>query len=473
VPWLRDLLPDMLWIVYHLAHDATAGMALVARVLDSMDDALATVAVGPSINDGRLTSFEEIPDQARPLVMARLHATGMYGIGFPETWAQALAVYPNAPGRWLVEPRLDRIHPSAQAAESVLEPIVRHCLHGQAEVPTRAKALVLRGRFKARKISLSSGIDLEPLTRYPSDITEDERRRLEPTIRAMFLAFLDDASTESAVRWAQNFWRTNWIHYSCRRRDHTVPAADIRPIEQAANEFRTLSQSLEERFRTVVNGATPDLYAPDRNEVLTGIAARAVQLAISIAGSPVLWSPGIGMPIVRAIIEAHIVLNWLMHTEETDPTVYLQFKEYGRGQLKLYKLHMEEFADSLQDPPPGLAESIETLDRQVNEDVMEWVQDIPLGAVFKKQDLRKMATAVKMETLYRLGFQPASSETHGEWPAIDRSVLERCLHPLHGGHRILSQQLEQPIGAHLAAMILQLAEELVDAYEAGTGGDAS
>ena len=473
VPWLRDLFPDMLWLCFHLAADDTGGMGLVARVLDVIDEAIAQVDLGPEyINDGRLTNFERIPENVRPRVLASLHSRGVYGDGFPEDWAAAYCAYPDAPGLWLIQPRLDRLRLDPDVSQRALSPVALVCWHGQDLVPTRAKAMVFRGRLKAGKVAFppEMAAQLEPLTRYPANITEEERRSLEPFIRATFLAFVRAGDGGAAVDWAKRFWRQNWVLYRCQTRDASRPVPDVEPLRQSQRELGQRAKELGDHFKELAKMSDPDLFAPDRHEVLTGIVARAMQLAFAVSRAPSLWSTAVGMPSVRSLVESLIVVRWMLATEAADPTVYAQFKEYGRGQLKLFKLHMEEFAATLSDVPNDLAAYLDSLQADVDEDVMEWAQDIPLTGTFAKVDLRKMSVAVGLEDRYRLVFQPASSVTHGEWPVLDRSVLQRCINPLHGGHRIPRENLEQTTGGpQIAVLALEIAEEVLNAYAEGIG----
>ncbi len=471
IGWLRDLLPDMLWLCFQLTVDSTAGLAAIARVLDVMGDVIDEHAPDDQIVlDGRLSTFEAVPLGVRSNVLQALHASGLYGVAVPEQFVDALAVYSDVPGAWLIGPRLDRMPANHDRAQAALEPVVVASWHGQDLIPTRAKFMVLRAFAMAGKIKIPAGGPqdfVDALARYPSGISEDERRWVEPTIRATFGAFTAAADRKS-TDWPSRFWRTNWTLFQCRRGEPVEPAN--REIVQAAREeFMSAAQQLSERFRRAAVATDPDLYDPDRYEVLTGIGARAVQMGFAVASTPALWSTGLGSPILRATAESLITIRWLANREAGDPSVYRQFKEYGRGQLKLFKLHVEEYIDGLASVPDELQEFLRGVEREVNEDIMEWVQDIQVGGSFSNLDMRKMATEVGLEAMYRLVFQPASSATHGEWPVIDRSVLERCLNPLHGAHRIPRVDLGQALSPEYAALSLSLADDVVAAYEAAAG----
>jgi hypothetical protein len=154
-----------------------------------------------------------------------------------------------------------------------------------------------------------------------------------------------------------------------------------------------------------------------------------------------------------------------------EPTLYSRFKEYGRGRLKLLKLHLEEYVDSLDEPPEELLRYLEYLDAEVNSETLEEFQDISVEATFSGVSARDMAKEVGMDREYRLQFAPASSATHGEWSTLDRYVLERCQNPLHGGHRMPRQSLLTPVGSQLMDTIVDVATDLVEAYKVAVSKD--
>ena len=64
-----------------------------------------------------------------------------------------------------------------------------------------------------------------------------------------------------------------------------------------------------------------------------------------------------GSPVIRALVEGRVVLKWLALKDDAE--LYARFRNYGRGRLKLLKLHLEDYRDSLDKVPDGLNEHIE------------------------------------------------------------------------------------------------------------------
>jgi hypothetical protein len=162
------------------------------------------------------------------------------------------------------------------------------------------------------------------------------------------------------------------------------------------------------------------------------------------------------------MIEAKILLRWLAFKD--DAALYTRFKNYGRGKLKLLKLHTEEYLDSLEEAPEHLDEYLERLNREVNEDLWEEFQEINIGSTFSGVSARQMSIDVGLVNDYNFVFAPASGDAHGDWTALDRYALARCLNPLHLWHRIPdfdSRALVDPSGMEVA---FAMADEVVDEY---------
>lgn len=446
-------------------------MRLCANVLDIADAEVEKLGRPEGLClTGTLTGFERVPAEYRRPILEAFERNAVYEDAFPEEFAHALGMYPSAPGLWLIGPWLTRglsVNPSV--AQALLAPVVAASSHGQADTPTRAKFMFIRAFLKAGRIRVAPGLRaFEGFDLYPDKLaSEDERKKVEESARAMFLAFHMDAETESipveCLRWSKAFWRSNWQIYSCILPEE--PATDGPTEEEVSKAVKALTQDAGELYRTIVRVATttdPDIYCPDRHEVLTGIAARTVRTLCAVTLIPPLWSEDLGAPMLRTTVESLIVLRWL--AKRDDPKLYERFKDYGRGRLKLFKLHLEEYIDSLEDEARELEDLLKHLDAVVNQDLWEEWQEIDLGATFPGMDTRKMAAEVDLEQEYKLVFAPMSSASHGEWTTLDRFVLQRCRNPLHKWHRIPPTDPSFVMGPNAVQASMEFAHELVNAY---------
>lgn len=492
VPWLRDTLPDMLWICALISQYGDDGLLIAARCIDRIEDVIDEAQQRGDLGDsakpmitGELTSFDLVPESLRGEVLARLTADHLFVEAFPWPFVRAMSKYTDCPGIWLSEgwsghtPIVD-----AGLPEAFLRRVVEDANHGQSPNATRAKAIALRALFKAGKIHLPPDLGAEwadILLRYPKHITEEERRRIEPEIRATYMAMSkfgdseDQEGDRPSLAWAKRFWRENWNLYDCTREERpSTDASDPdhhQSIRDARDEWMEALDELNGRFLAVANGTNPDLYAPDRFEVLTGLTYRMVRAAIVLIQFPAMWTMEHGSSTLRALIETRIVLKWLVLRD--DEELFLKFKAYGRGRLKLLKLHLEEYRDAMKDPPQELDDHIAYLDALVNRDLMEEFQDISLQGNFAAIDTRRMAEEVGMQTEYRFTFAPASASVHGEWAALDQYVLTVCRNPLHGWHRIPEDSEAVRLGPDLVELTLRALELLISDYEAAVTHDVT
>lgn len=474
--WLRDTFPDLLWVCALLSENSGTAWTRASRLLDVIDRIRAEQA-GPekerdhSVLDGRLTSLESVAPEWRERI---LDETGdAYFEAVSTEFANALGMYPGAPGHWVIGRWFARgLVVDWEKAQCFLSRVIVDARHGQGEVATRAKMFVLARHAKSGAMRMAkSDPAFELFPRWPDGLSEDERGMVESVGRASFGAMAEhrDQSAEGVLAraWSADFWRSNWHKYPCRwseDQDGAFVAPD--EVRELQDVLRQDVDELLERFHTKALRSDPDVYLPDRYEVLTGLASRALRLLAVAVDAPVLWSMEYGAVILRAVLESLIVLRWLLAEEREDPGIYSHFKDYGRGKLKLLLLHWRNHVGSSE---PEVAESLERLvailEAEVNEDVGEEYQDINVAGTFAGIDMRRMARAVGMEDDYRLVFAPTSAVAHGEWWTISRYSMERCTNPLHLGHRAPRRELMPALDPPGILSALGFARELVDAYE--------
>lgn len=476
VPWLKDVLPSLLWLCAVVsAHGVVQGMTVAATVMDRIWPFIPTKEEGqtrPSaIFDGSLQSFDLVPVADRQRALAALKADGLYEKGFPWLLVRALSKYTDAPGSWVLSAwdGNEQIV-AADEPEEFLAKVVADAWHGQSEVATAAKMIYFRAYLKAGLMRFTPQIRWpEMLPKYPDNLSAEDRAYVEGSVRATFQALWAGLPDEApdAVGWGPSFWRQNWQLYRCTTDPDPIAAeasatTDEPPWEAARRHWVEALESEEERFLAAYRTADPDLYSPDRNEVLTGMTYRHLRAIDTMVRDPRLWTVEHGSGIVRGVVEARIVQKWLI--KKNDDALYTRFKDYGRGHLKLQVLHLREYRDSLTEPPEGLDEVIESMEALVNRDLMEEFQDISVEGNFAGSDLRKMAYAVGLEREYRLVFAPMSANVHGEWMALERYALVPCRNPLHRGHRIPNPQRTLQLGPELVDLALDTLAAMIDEY---------
>ena len=115
---------------------------------------------------------------------------------------------------------------------------IRTSFSGRSPVPTRAKAIVLRGYVVAERIKFATHIEtFDLLPRYPHDLDQSEVQRVESFVRVSFGSLMELSEHEeeepAAIKWAQTFWRANWSIYPCRLAGSQEQREDEAAIQRA------------------------------------------------------------------------------------------------------------------------------------------------------------------------------------------------------------------------------------------------
>jgi Family of unknown function (DUF5677) len=456
---------------------------------------------------GRLTEFDDFIPVERKAVLEALLDTAIYEDLVPEHVFHLLGMYPEAPGSWLLKPWHDRgASVDPEVAERALGRLLLAAGPHQGALATRTKILTCNRWGQAGLMHVPAPMADEfngwP---YPEE-DGDHNEMVETSYRSMFgtLGSLTPGDSDPAQAWAETFWRSNWQIYICRWPDdpllvHPDDAGELDQAEgadgaaerggepdggeetlemagegaarvsywrQTLDDARTAMEEIEGEFHSLAEKTDPDLYNPDRYEVLSGIVGRTLRYLTVFVGYPPLWTMEHGAPLLRALVEARIVLRFL--EGRADPDLYAKFKSYGMGKLKLLKLHLENIIDEQDEPSPDLVQYVEYLDAIVNQDILEEFQQIDVGGNFAGVDTRRMATEAGLEHEYRLLFAPASSSVHGEWSIIDEYVFDRCRNPAHRRHRILRRDRDHRTGPMFLNSLLAHASLLISDYKTAT-----
>jgi hypothetical protein len=478
--WLKDDFPDMLWLCYLCSVYEERGPIIANKLYETARDALveeygALEAVPKEILfNGRLTSFDTIPGDLRKVIRKRLEDSGAYTTLFPVEFSNMLDRYDAAPGEWLWQnkkPQEDLTDDDRRKAERLLKGIIEDSWSGYRDHSTWAKMSVMAAMFTMEQVKIAAGVAeelLDLLPKYPYNLKEDELKRVESSMRAMYQGMImtREKSMEVTIQWARKFWRANWTLTQCEtetdpsRLDEDERAALDRYRGAIIDEFGKHKKAFLEATNT-----DPDLYDPSRYEVLSGMVSRAIRSTEVIIKMPMMWSTEHGSGLIRSLVDTRIVLAWLIL--EDDPEQYDAFKDYGRGHLKLLKLHLEEYQDKQAAANSELEAYISSLDNEVNQDISEEFQDIRVGSTFANgKNTRQMADEVGLGDDYRFIFAPASSSVHNEWPAVDRFALERCLNPMHRGHRIVRKSNANALSPELVEFALDQLKDLIERYAA-------
>lgn len=179
---------------------------------------------------------------------------------------------------------------------------------------------------------------------------------------------------------------------------------------------------------------TPDIYQSEISEAIWGLTSRQATLSLEVARNPGTWNPHIAPIILRAMIDAHITLAWIVASPENRAKEYIRF---GLGQEKLHLEYLQNEADQIpegeHDEP--LEELIKMKKSWLNSQLMEWAIEVNVGS-WSGKSAREMAQEADCESLYKFAYVPFSGPAHSMWQHVGIFNMAPCTNPLHKNHRI-------------------------------------
>jgi hypothetical protein len=229
------------------------------------------------------------------------------------------------------------------------------------------------------------------------------------------------SKNEIKSSWSDDFWAECWERTDCfpSNPDENAKALDGRAL---IDQVVDLEEELSAHFTSTVQMTDVD----PKHDGAFGLTLYLVHLLFFCLKSSVGQTTQ-GRILLRSVVETYITLAFLVAKD--DPTIWLQYRNYGAGQAKLSLLKMNE-----QDEVPSFI-SRELLEQLANEDVWHEHQDIKLGA-WADKNLRKMAEEAGVKALYDRHYDALSGYAHANWIALSHSLFGVCLNPLHRFHRI-------------------------------------
>jgi hypothetical protein len=172
------------------------------------------------------------------------------------------------------------------------------------------------------------------------------------------------------------------------------------------------------------------LYSPEKDEVILGLFARIIRLSSSIFRRPILWSLDFSRILLRCLSDTSITFCYLI--QKNNDELFNSFIEYGKGKEKLLLLHLQH-SNKKETTPSGETQKI--LVDQLGGGLSPEFIDVNL-ADWKTVSAYEMAKECGLLDIYRIIYDPTSSDIHGTWTSIKNVNLTYCANPLHRYHRI-------------------------------------
>ncbi|MGW0177318.1 DUF5677 domain-containing protein [Rhodococcus sp. NPDC003322] len=463
--WLKDDLPDLIWPALVLAELGNDGARQFVKWQEAVQERLAHHDEGgwvAELLDGRLTHLAVLVDKFPDASAIAVDEARRHGL-LPEGVRGALVSYPYLPARWLVGD-VEVTPPHQQDLELIRDAVlgVMQDDHREALLKCfRTWSTVQAGTFS------SSADTIELLKDYP--VVPTKRAAADSVVRAMWGAHkamvqVDDPNHfDAATEWARVFWGVNSMTSRCIRKREIDDAQDAgaevldagqlsgrpaqpTPVPEGGENLRQFTMDLLSSFVEALETAPADLYANERQEVVSGLVTRAGRDVIAVLGAPDLWCVEHGAHIGRMLVETKIYLHWMA---QQDPAIYRQFQEYGAGKAKLYSRIADELPDEAR--TAGFHESIDELKRlSHNDDLLDHRIVDTRDTFAEGKSIRVMAEEAGLLDFYRQAYSLASGVAHSEWWSVETHAMEPCLNVLHGMHQIPSLSLNYGGNVELA-----------------------
>jgi hypothetical protein len=205
--WIRDLLPEFLWID---ALVQTYGQLRAARVFNDFLSAADQFNCHPKeILDGTIGAFRYISEERRPEFVKNSSSEIKAAVVIP--LRHVVSLYPECPMTWMAEGLAQDSEPAGMARDAVLR-----LIGGKDSYAGFCRALPLNRFFAHKKLRIFGSLEetIQAIRDYPYG----DRYRAEAFARSMHNAVMMQRAREDSntFGWARYFWNRNRDIVPCR-----------------------------------------------------------------------------------------------------------------------------------------------------------------------------------------------------------------------------------------------------------------
>jgi len=435
INWPRDLLPEFLWIEYlRKSYNERVFLELYSKLINVIG---SYTEASPSFL-GLISDFGRIPEDHKKGILVEHEQ--LIITAFAEPFGDIIRLYPESPATWLLPEEWTSGEAFNDAASILsLKTTVEQIYPGKDSYTGYLRMIPLRRLFELKKICLPKSLDIiEMLPKYPHGLTDEDRAHCESFGRNLLNLMIQDNIRD--LVWSKYFWRRNFELSPCENLDDNKIFMEKKIDEKWLDNIYKICENntniINEYMNRVVASYVIDLYSPETDEIVLGLFSRIIRLTSLILTNSLLWSYDLSRILLRCLSDTTITYCYLI--EKNDNQLFQSFIDYGKGKEKLLLLH-------LQDTHPGTGtatgESIDQLASNLGGGFSPALIDINLGD-WKDVSARDMAKTCNLMEIYRIIYDPTSSDIHGTWTSIKNTNLTYCVNPLHRYHRL--PQLEDP-----------------------------
>lgn len=188
------------------------------------------------------------------------------------------------------------------------------------------------------------------------------------------------------------------------------------------------------------------------HEVIGGLLARQVTLAVQLAASLPNWNGHIAPLFLRTMADVYINMAWVLGDPDDRAKKFIL---YGLGQAKL-EIERRRADMENSEASDGEVEYIQIQEDWINQQRATFLTDVNIGS-WSGLSTRNMAEEAGCLDFYNYVYTPFSSCTHSTWFHIARYNLVPCNNSLHRYHSVpaIVDAALDPHYLHLSARYLQ------------------
>lgn len=438
IEWERDLMPEHLWIdLLAEEYKKIAWRKIYEDFLDKLEQCIKEKVC----LFGWVSDFGTVPEYAREIFL-NSHKEFIY-YAFYKPIGNILALYPENPANWLIldewknEEKVDFIFELNRLAKSLTR-----LIQAKDDYAGHIRALPVSRLFKHQKISLpSKGMEelISLLPKYPGQCNEKERYRVQSFARIQMNMEHMNSHVYRDRRWPKYFWRHNYDLIPCSPYKESLDRGKGGiPLYSSLDRIKRILTSTKPEFTKASNYLDKlamqykfDLYDPLKNEILSGLFSRITRLFNVFITDPNFWSRDLSSIFLRCMVETVISFHYLGQFGKQED--FQKFEEYGRGKEKLLMLHLQ---DIFKEQKSLDGKGYEDIAKDIGGGFRAEVTNIDIAISWSDKNAREMAKLTGLEDLYKLIFDPGSSDVHGTWTSIRKTNLVICTQILHRYHKM-------------------------------------
>lgn len=434
--WAKGIAPEVCWLASLMHVLGNREGIEVARYFVDQVDAIDTREAKPFY--ANISSYRDLTDEQKTAIRSACAKVGILK-NLQEGLSPFFYHFPEFPLKFLFEPPEHALR--EEVARKVLQSILPSVFDRLScpAVITMACCGYLglhQGKIIVGSEDLRNKVvqDFDAISAYPNT---DASRAAASSFRAMVPMFLmqdGDGNREYDTQWSEHFWSQLSGMGECQLRLPTITKmgpmpGDDDPMGQMVFRFvNTAHDEFQERI---------DLWGFDLNkietyEVIGGLLARQVSLAVDFAAAPVIWNTGSAPLFLRAMADVVITLAWILKDPDARS---LKFIEYGLGNAKLEIAHRKQEMEKSSDDRKSAQMIVEFWEAWVKSQRLPDLVEVNLGA-WSGMTTRQMAEEADCLDFYNWVYQPWSDVSHSSWRHVSTANLQYCENPTHHNHRV-------------------------------------